>query len=96
MKGTETTLRAHLEAIEAQTGITPDELHNPPPSPAVDYLLGYFYQLHLSRQHGMGANPILYSEMTAWQQLYHIPLAEWEIEAIKRLDFLYLMQQNEQ
>lgn len=94
-KGSESSLRSHLEAIEAQTGITPDELVNPPPNFAVGYLLDYFYQLNLSRQCGMVLNPLLYSEIEAWQRLYRIELDIWEIDTIKRLDYLFLSQQSE-
>jgi hypothetical protein len=37
-----------------------------------------------------GPNPIGYEQIKAWKELTETPLAAWEIEAIKRLDVVYL------
>ncbi|GAB1668161.1 hypothetical protein Mh1961_13810 [Mannheimia haemolytica] len=96
LKGSESTLREHLQVIETQTGITPEELHNPEPSPAVAYLLGWFFELAMSRQSGMSLNPISYVEIEAWNRLFSRHLEQWEIRAIKQLDMIYLnVQQTE-
>ncbi|QLB44479.1 phage tail assembly chaperone [Mannheimia pernigra] len=96
LKGSESTLREHLQAIETQTGITPEELHNPEPSPAVAYLLGWFFELAMSRQSGMSLNPISYAEIEAWNRLFSRHLEQWEIRTIKQLDMIYLnVQQTE-
>ena len=59
------------------------------------YLLEYFYAVSCSRQCGMAANPITFSEILAWSQLTNTSLARWEIEVIKRLDVLWLNIQAE-
>ncbi|WP_419773338.1 phage tail assembly chaperone [Haemophilus seminalis] len=89
------TQREHLQVIEQQLGITPEELNNPPLNIAVGYLLEYFYAVSSSRQCGMSANPITFSEILAWSQLTNTSLARWEIEVIKRLDILWLNIQAE-
>lgn len=93
-KDSDSTLKEHLIAIEAQTGITPEELNNPEPNLAVFHLFGIFQQLSLSRQSGMALNPISYGEIVAWTQLYQTPLAMWEIETLKRLDLIFLNTQH--
>lgn len=94
-KESDSTLREHLQAVADQTGIIPEQLSNPEPNFAVQYLLGIFQQLSLSRQAGMALNPITYAEMVAWSQLYHTRLEMWEIEVIKQLDLIFLNVQNE-
>lgn len=37
-----------------------------------------------------GPNPIGYEQIKAWKELTETPLKAWEIEAIKRLDVVYL------
>lgn len=87
-------MREHLQAVEEQTGITPEELQTAEPSLAVWYLLDIFQQLSLSRQSGMALNPISYGEIVAWSQLFQTPLSMWEIETIKQLDMIFLNVQN--
>lgn len=94
LKDSESTLRDHLLAIEAQTGITPEELDNPEPSPAVAYLLADFFELAMSRQSGMSLNPISYAEIEAWNRLFHRNIQQWEIKVIKQLDLIYINVQQ--
>lgn len=37
-----------------------------------------------------GPNAITYSDIKAWKELTETPLKAWEVEAIKRLDVVYL------
>jgi hypothetical protein len=37
-----------------------------------------------------GPNPITYEQIKAWKELTETPLAAWEVQAIKRLDVVYL------
>lgn len=94
LKDSESTLRDHLLAIEAQTGIMPEELDNPEPSPAVAYLLGWFFELTMSRQSGMSLNPLSYGEIEAWNRLFRHNIQQWEIKVIKQLDLIYLNVQQ--
>ncbi|HHT7871385.1 phage tail assembly chaperone [Pasteurella multocida] len=94
-KESDSTLREHLQAIAEQTGTTPEELDNPEPNLAVQHLLVIFQQLSLSRQAGMVLNPITYSEIVAWSQLYQTRLSMWEIDVLKRIDLVFLNIQNE-
>jgi len=57
--------------------------------------LHYFYELSTSRQMGMAANAISFSEIWAWCQLKQIKLSAWELEVIKRLDLIWLNVQAE-
>lgn len=93
-KDSDCTLREHLLAIQEQTGSVPEELENIEISPAISYLLGFFYELSLSRQSGMGFCPITYAEIEAWNRLLQIELAVWEIKVIKQLDVIFLNVQN--
>lgn len=59
-------------------------------TPEMDYLTGVFWDLHLSRQAGLGPNPILYSEIEAWQRLQGKRLSVWWLYWLKILDALFL------
>lgn len=37
-----------------------------------------------------GPNPISYLEIKAWKELTETPLDGWEVEAIKKLDVVYM------
>lgn len=93
-KDSNCTLREHLLAIQEQTGCVPEELQNIEISPAISYLLGFFYELSLSRQSGMGLCPIAYAEIEAWNRLLNMDLAIWEIRVIKQIDVIFLNVQN--
>jgi hypothetical protein len=41
-----------------------------------------------------GPNPISYTEIKAWKELTETPLLAWEVEAIKRVDVVYLGVMN--
>ena len=94
-KDSDVSLRDHLMSIFDNTGFMPEELNNPEPSKAIDYLLEYFHQLSRTRQIGMALNPITFTEIEAWKRLFHIELAVWEIDVIKQLDLIYLSVQAE-
>ncbi|MGX2975569.1 phage tail assembly chaperone [Ursidibacter arcticus] len=87
-------MREHLIALAEQTGVIPEELNNPEPNLAVFYLFGIFQQLSLSRQSEMTFNPLSYSEIIAWSNLYQTRLEMWEIDVIKQLDLIFLNVQS--
>jgi hypothetical protein len=41
-----------------------------------------------------GVNPLTYEQIKAWKELTETPLTAWEVEAIKRLDVVYLGVMN--
>jgi len=86
-----TTKLEHLEQVERQTGRTPKELEGPDFPFSVEYLWSAFLSLSNSRSVGFsGPNPITYEEIKAWKELTQTPLASRDIEAIKRLDLVYI------
>jgi len=50
-----------------------------------------FIVLNASRTMGFsGPNPISYQEIKTWKELTDTPLSSWEIEAIKRVDVVFM------
>ena len=85
----------HLEQVERQTGRTPQELEGPDFPFSTEYLWSAFLSLSVSRTMGLnGPNPITYEEIRAWKELTHTPLSSRDVEAIKRLDLVYLRVMN--
>jgi len=85
----------HLEQVERQTGRTPQELEGPDFPFSVEYLWSAFLSLSNSRSIGFsGPNPITYEEIKAWKELTHTPLSARDIEAVKRLDLVYMRVMN--
>jgi hypothetical protein len=61
----------------------------------LSHIWSAFTALSNSRTAGMsGPNPITYEQIKAWKELTETPLAAWEVEAIKRLDVVYLGVMN--
>ncbi len=91
------TEREHLEQVERQTGHTPKALDNPTEFPKLLlYVWSAFCSLNSARTAGFsGPNPITYSELNAWKELTETPLKAWDIQAIKRLDQVYLRAVND-
>jgi len=67
-------------------------LKNAPRLPAkARYLWEYFKQLHGTRaNYGWGPVALSYVEIEAWSRLHHVKLDPWELDAILRLDSLFL------
>jgi len=86
------TEREHLEQVERQTGRKIEALESPTEFPVViSHVWSAFITLSNSRSAGFsGPNPITYEQIKAWKELTETPLASWEVEAIKRLDVVYL------
>lgn len=53
-----------------------------------------FIDLSASRQVGMVANPISYTDILAYRDLTHEPLTAWDVRLIKRLDDVVLKYLN--
>lgn len=86
------TEREHLEQVERQTGRKIEALEPPTEFPVlISHVWSAFCILSNSRSAGFsGPNPITYEQIKAWKELTETPLASWEVEAIKRLDVVYL------
>ena len=86
------TEREHLEQVERQTGRKIEALEPPTEFPVlISHVWSAFITLSNSRSAGFsGPNPITYEQIKAWKELTETPLASWEVEAIKRLDVVYL------
>ena len=85
------TEREHLQEVERQTGKTPQALIGPQFPTLVSHIWSAFISLSNGRSMGFsGPNPIGYEQIKAWKELTETPLKAWEIEAIKRLDVVYL------
>ena len=64
-----------------------------PPEPA-QHLFGWFTELDLVRKsdhHGQ-AECLDYVQIAAWRQLRDLPVRDWEIAAIIRMDLAYLAE----
>jgi len=85
----------HLEQVERQLGRTPQELEGPDFPFLVQHLWVAFLSLSSGRTAGFsGPNPITYEQILAWKELTQTPLSPREVDAIKRLDLVYLRVMN--
>jgi len=84
--------REHLQQVERQTGYTPKALDNPTHFPSLlMYIWAAFCSLNSARTAGFaGPNPITYTELHHWKELTGTPLSAWDVQALKRLDQVYL------
>lgn len=82
----------HLQAIERQTGRTPQMLLDAPRLPeGCEELWRIFTELHSCRGNaGMGPQRITYSDIDAFQRVTGTVLQPWEREAIHKADAAYL------
>jgi hypothetical protein len=61
----------------------------------MSYVWSAFINLSNTRSIGFsGPNPISYIEIKAWKDLTESPLTSFEVEAIKRLDTMYMRASN--
>jgi len=81
-----------LEQVERQTGRRIEALESPRDFPRLlSHVWSAFISLSNSRTSGFsGPNPITYEQILAWKQVTEQPLEPWEVEAIKRLDNIFM------
>jgi hypothetical protein len=86
------TEREHLEQVERQTGRRLEALEPPTPFPMLmEHVWSAFINLSNSRTTGFsGPNPITYEQIKAWKELTETPIDPWEIQAVIRLDRVYM------
>jgi hypothetical protein len=87
------SIASHYEAVAKVKGLKKPMA--PPLAPEVRHLWQTFLELHRTRPTGFGPSPISFFEIDAWQRLKRWPLDPWEVEAIRKLDDLWLDGQAE-
>lgn len=86
----------HLQAIERQTGVTPQMLVDAPSLPeGCEELWRIFNELHACRAWPYGPQRITYADIDAFQRVSGVSLQPWERDAIRRADAAYLTDWNE-
>lgn len=90
------TEREHLEQVERQIGRRPEALEPPTVFPQLmSHVWSAFIALSNSRTQGFsGPNPITYEQIKAWKELTETPVEPREVEAIKRVDTVYMRVAN--
>lgn len=86
------TKREHLEQVERQIGRKPEELEPPTEFPTLlSHVWSAFISLSNARAAGFsGPSPITYTEIKSWKETTQTPLDPWEVEAVKRIDVVYM------
>ena len=83
--------REHLQQVEKQTGVKPEELKGPEFPIHLSYIWSAFFKLSGSRSAGFSSvNPLTYTEIKNYCDMMGEELTGWEIDVIKRLDIEYL------
>jgi hypothetical protein len=82
----------HLRSVERQTGKVHPLVANGPTMPrGCSQLWVDFLELHGSRgSTGFGAARITFTDLKAWQDVRGVRLDAWEIDAIRKVDSLWL------
>lgn len=86
------TLRDHLNAVEKVSGRRPPELDGPPLPECLEYIWGWFIQLHRRRGGGFGPAPISWEAIDAWARRTGADPTPLELELIDAIDCAYMEQ----
>lgn len=70
-----------------------DEIEMPPVDQG-EYLIGYLYELGPTVATGMGAGPITFAELVAWQAARGFEIEPWEARLLRRLSVDYLAESH--
>lgn len=65
-----------------------------PPFDQGDYLIGYLYEVGPTVATGMGAGPVTFAEIAAWQASRGFELEPWEARLLRRLSIDYLAESH--
>lgn len=92
------SLREHLQSWQRQTGRVPEQLADAPRLPVgCEPLWRDFLALHSTRgSNGFGPERITFPALDAYQRLYGVRFAAWEIEAIRAADAAYIAHTAQQ
>lgn len=87
------TLREQLELVWRNTGRKPKELDDLIVLPEnTKHVWDWFLALHNARSYGMSMNPISYSDIQAYFDLFDIKPDTWEVNCIKAMDVIAMNQ----
>lgn len=65
-----------------------------PPVDQGEYLIGYLYEMGPTVAAGMGAGPVSFAELVAWQAARGFELEPWEARLLRRLSVDYLAESH--
>ena len=96
-QGDGASLRHHLESVERQTGLTPEQLIPVPFPETLEFIWRDFLELNDARtSNGYSLNPLSYTEIDAWKRLMNKTVTAQEIIIIKQLDGVFLTHYQKQ
>ena len=86
-------MRSHYESVQKQTGQPQPELLLPPFPHLAEGVWRKFLSAAQGRRTGLdGAEPLTYSDLESWKSATGWPLREWEVEAVMRLDRVWIAE----
>lgn len=80
------TLRQHLQAAAAMSGVADPLLEVPRVPVAARALWATFLTLSAVRRSGMGPHPLTLTDIEAWCRLADVRLTPWELDTLIALD----------
>ena len=87
-------MREHLQRLASSTGRTDERLLLECPA-GCRTIWSVFSQLGRTRQRGMGASGIAFTEIEAWQHLTGVRLSPWELDVLTEIDARLLWQHGQ-
>lgn len=82
----ETPSVSRIDALKAQKIIPPM-----PPNPA-PHIVAWLVEIGLTEAAGMGAGPVSWATIAAWQSLTGVDLSPWEARLIRALSVAYVAE----
>ena len=96
-QGDGASLRHHLESLQRNTGITPEQLEPVPFPETLEFIWRDFHELNNGRtSNGYTLNPISYTELDAWNRLMNKQVTAQEISIMKQLDAVFMHHYQKQ
>lgn len=82
-----------MQAVERQTGKTPEQLAPVEFHYALRYIWEWFIDLSAGRGYSeVGPLPLTYTEIKAWSDLTSQKTNAWEIDILKQIDRVYITE----
>ena len=96
-QGDGVSLRHHLEALQRQTGVTPEQLISVPFPETLEFIWRDFLELNDARtSNGYTLNAISFTELDAWNRLMNKQVTAQEISIMKQLDAVFMNHYQKQ
>ena len=96
-QGDGVSLRHHLEALQRNTGVTPEQLISVPFPETLEFIWRDFLELNDARtSNGYTVNPISFTELDAWNRLMNKQVTAQEISIMKQLDAVFMNHYQKQ